>query len=78
MKKVKLGKYQHYKGNFYQVLGTARHSEDLDQEFVVYKPLYKSTLFKKDMFCIRPKDMFLEDVIINGKTVPRFKYIGPT
>ncbi|MBI2600666.1 DUF1653 domain-containing protein [Candidatus Daviesbacteria bacterium] len=72
MKKVKLGVYRHYKGNYYLVLGVAQHSEDLTQEFVVYKPLYKS-LVVTDL-CIRPKDMFLEKVQLGKKLVPRFKF----
>jgi hypothetical protein len=78
MKKIKLGKYQHFKGNFYQVLGLAKHSENLEEEFVVYKPLYKSEIFKDGLFCIRPKEMFFEEVLVSGKKQPRFKYIGPT
>jgi hypothetical protein len=77
MTKVKLGKYQHYKGNLYQVLGIARNSENLNDIYVVYKPLYKSRIFGgKDTFCIRPKKMFMEDVEVNGNVVPRFKYLG--
>lgn len=75
MKKVKLGKYQHFKGNYYLVIGTARHSENIEEEFVVYKPLYKSKIFTKDVYCIRPKEMFLEKVALNGKKIPRFKYV---
>lgn len=74
--KVKPGKYQHYKGNFYQVFGEALHSENLEEEFVVYKPLYKSDLFGKDKFCIRPKKMFMETVEKDGKKIPRFKFIN--
>lgn len=74
MKKVKLGIYRHYKGNYYLVLGVAKHSEDLTQEFVVYKPLYESDV-ATDLW-IRPKKMFLENVVVDGKKMPRFKFIG--
>lgn len=73
MRKFKMGVYQHYKGNYYLGIGVAKHSEDLTQEFVVYKPLYESEVITD--LCIRPKEMFLEDVVVNGKKIPRFKFI---
>lgn len=73
MKKIKLGKYQHYKGNFYEVLGIARHSETLE-ELVVYRAKYDHPKFGKDSLWVRPKKMFLEKVEIEGKKVPRFRY----
>ena len=72
MKNLKLGKYQHYKGKLYEVIGVAKHSETLG-EFVVYRALYNSPKFGKNALWIRPKKMFLENV--NGKKVPRFKHI---
>ena len=72
---VKRGKYQHYKGKFYEVIGVARHSETL-KEFVVYRALYDSKEFGKNALWVRPKKMFLESVIVDGKEVPRFKYVG--
>jgi len=71
--KIKKGKYIHYKGKLYEVIGIARHSETLE-EFVVYKPLYKTEEFDNE-FWIRPLKMFLEDVEINEKKVPRFKFV---
>jgi hypothetical protein len=69
---MKLGKYQHSKtGNFYQVLGVAKNSETLE-EFVVYECLYENP---KSKLWIRSKKMFLEKVEIDGKKVPRFKFI---
>jgi len=47
MEEIKLGKYQHYKGNMYEVIGLARHSETLE-EMVVYKALYISSEFGKN------------------------------
>jgi cyclomaltodextrinase len=75
MEDVRLGKYQHYKGKIYEVIGVARHSETLE-EFVVYRALYYSQEFGKNAIWIRPKKMFLENVIFNGKKVPRFRFLG--
>ncbi len=72
--KVKLGKYQHFKGKFYQVIGVARHSETFE-ELVVYQALYDSPEFGKNAIWVRPKEMFFEKVEVNGKKVPRFKLV---
>jgi len=69
---MKLGKYQHYKGKFYEVIGIARHSENLE-EFIVYKALYDDMKHGKNTIWIRPKKMFLEK--INSKEIERFKLI---
>ena len=74
MDKIKLGKYQHYKGKIKEVIGVARHSETLE-EMVVYRALYDDPEFGKNALWVRPKAMFLENVIIDGKEVPRFKYV---
>ena len=73
---VKLGKYRHYKRpeNIYQVIGVALHSETLE-ELVVYKALYDHEKFGRDSLWVRPKSMFLEDVELDGRTVPRFQFI---
>ena len=68
--KIKLGKYQHYKGNFYQVEGIATHSETMEQ-MVVYRPLYG-----EGALWVRPLTMFVEDVTIDGKTQARFAFVG--
>lgn len=70
-KKLQLGVYQHYKGNKYLVLGTAKHSETLE-ELVLYTTLYEN---KESALWVRPLEMFLENVVVNGKTIPRFKKI---
>lgn len=67
---LKLGKYRHYKGKDYEVLGVAKHSETLE-ELVVYKKLYDD----KSLW-VRPLKMFIENVEIDGKIMPRFEYIG--
>ncbi|MDD5650533.1 MAG: DUF1653 domain-containing protein [Candidatus Nanoarchaeia archaeon] len=71
---VRLGKYQHYKGNFYEVLFVGTHTETLE-EYVIYKALYDHPKFGKNHIWIRPLEMFLEKVVIDGKEVPRFKFI---
>ena len=72
---LKLGKYQHYKGNFYEVIGAGRHTET-KEEFVVYKQLYDGPEFPMGSIWTRPREMFLGEVEINGQKVPRFRYVG--
>ncbi|MBN2095191.1 MAG: DUF1653 domain-containing protein [Candidatus Aenigmarchaeota archaeon] len=72
---VKPGRYRHYKGNFYEVLGTGRHSETLE-EVVIYQAEYDSKEFGNNAIWVRPKEMFLELVEVNGKKVPRFEFVG--
>jgi len=74
MKTLKPGKYRHYKGKEYEVIGVARHSETLE-ELVIYRALYNSKEFGKNALWIRPKKMFMEDVRVDGKKTPRFKFI---
>lgn len=69
---VKLGKYQHYKGGMYKVLGVGKHSETLE-DLVVYESLHENETSK---LWVRPAEMFFEEVEINGKKMPRFKYVG--
>ena len=69
---VKLGMYKHYKSKKYRVIGVAKHSEILE-DLIVYEPLYENTISK---LWVRPLKMFLETVEVNGKQVPRFKYLG--
>ena len=71
---IKKGIYQHYKGNKYEVIGLARHSETREL-FVVYKALYE-TEFGKDSLWVRPIEMFKENVMVNGKTLARFLYLS--
>ena len=70
MEKIKLGKYRHFKGMEYEVIGVAHHSESLE-DFVVYRALYGDG----DLW-IRPLSMFLEKVERDGKLLDRFTYIG--
>jgi len=71
---MQLGKYRHYKWNFYEVIGIAKHSETLE-DMVVYKALYVSPEFGKDALRIRPKAMFESDVEVDGTIVKRFTHI---
>lgn len=66
---VRQGKYRHYKGNMYEVIGVATHSED-ESKVVVYRTLYGNF----DLW-IRPFAMFTETVEIDGKQVPRFAFV---
>jgi len=75
MKNLEIGlKYKHYKGHDYEVIGVARHSETLE-EMVVYRALYNSPEFGKNFLWVRPKEMFLGNVIVGGIEVERFKRI---
>ena len=64
------GRYRHYKGNEYTVLGVARHSET-HEELVVYRQEYGD-----HGLWVRPKPMFLEMVMVDGQEVPRFQRLG--
>jgi hypothetical protein len=64
------GRYRHYKGNEYQVIGVARHSET-EEEMVVYRCLYGDY-----SLWVRPLSMFVENVMVDGQEVPRFSWIG--
>ena len=66
---IKLGKYRHFKGNEYEVIGIAKHSETL-QNYVVYRALYG-----EHGLWVRPANMFEETITKDGKTFKRFEYI---
>ncbi|MAJ97484.1 MAG: hypothetical protein CMI56_02630 [Parcubacteria group bacterium] len=72
--KIELGRYRHFKGGEYEVIGTCRHSETLE-EHIVYRALYDSKEFGKNSLWVRPLHSFVEIVTYNGKKVPRFKTI---
>ncbi len=63
---AKPGRYRHYKGGEYEVVGVARHSETLEP-LVIYRPLYNQT-----GLWARPHAMFFEEVDVNGRLQPRF------
>ena len=70
MESIKPGRYRHFKGKEYEVLGVARHSET-DEELVVYRALYGDF-----GLWVRPVSMWTEAVERDGKTFRRFTYIG--
>lgn len=65
------GRYRHYKGKEYEVLGVGRHSETLE-EIVIYRALYEDKEFGKGALWARPKSLFTDTVEIDGKRVARF------
>jgi hypothetical protein len=67
---IKLGKYKHFKGNEYQVIGLAKHSET-QEEMVVYKPLYNNS-----GLWVRPAAMWFDHIDRDGYSDPRFVWIG--
>ena len=70
---IQKGIYKHYKGNTYEVIGVARHTET-EEVMVIYKALYESE-FGKDALWARPLKMFQENVVVDGKTVKRFSLV---
>ena len=70
MDEIKPGRYRHFKGNEYEVLGVARHSETRE-EMVVYRALYGEF-----GLWVRPASMWNEIVERDGRTFRRFTYIG--
>lgn len=75
MLELPLGKYQHYKGGEYELIGVGHHTETLE-EMVIYRALYNSSEFGDQAIWVRPKTMFLEQVEWQGQKTPRFKYLG--
>ena len=67
---ITTGRYRHYKGNEYIVLGIARHSET-EEELVVYRQDYG----EKSLW-VRPRAMFEETVEVDGQQIARFSYVG--
>jgi len=70
MDKIPLGLYRHYKGNQYEVVGFAKHSETLE-DMVVYRALYGD-----GGQWVRPLSMWHDPIEVGGKTVRRFEHIG--
>jgi hypothetical protein len=73
--KIKIGAtYRHYKNLLVKVLGVALHSET-KEEIVIYEKLEDFGEYKKGSLWARPKKMFLEEVTVNDKRVPRFALV---
>ena len=68
-KQVKLGTYKHFKGTKVRVICEALHSETKE-------PLVVYTHLEDNKNWVRPREMFLEEVEVNGKKVSRFEYLG--
>lgn len=68
---MRSGRYRHYKGNDYLVVGVARHSET-EEELVVYRQDYGDR-----SLWVRPRSMFEETILVAGQPTPRFRYLGP-
>ncbi|MDP2386815.1 MAG: DUF1653 domain-containing protein [Bacteroidota bacterium] len=71
MQSILLGKYKHYKGNEYEVIGIAKHSETLET-LVIYKALYQE---EGNNLWVRPLSMFTEEVNVKGRILPRFRKV---
>ncbi len=69
-RKVRTGRHRHYKGRDYEVIGVARHNET-GEELVVYRCLYGDF-----SLWVRPLEMFLESVAVDGRVLPRFAWCG--
>jgi hypothetical protein len=65
---IELGLYQHYKGKLYEVIAVAKHSETLEK-MIVYKALYQND---GENMWVRPLNMFIETIVVNGVEVKRF------
>ena len=70
---IKSGIYKHYKGKRYEVIGTALHSETLE-EMVIYKAQYEGD-YPEGQTWVRPLRMFTEQVEVDGTLVPRFEFL---
>lgn len=67
---LETGKYQHYKGNFYDVIGVGKDTET-EEDVVIYCPLYESDV----AYWVRPLAMFCDTVVVNETSLPRFKKV---
>lgn len=67
---IPLGRYRHYKGQDYSVVGFAQHSET-EETMVLYVPLYGN-----GGYWVRPLSMFIETVMVDGAELPRFQFAG--
>ena len=71
MKNMQLGRYEHFKGGYYDVIAVGKHSETLE-DYVVYRHEDDGSVW------VRPLSMFTELVEKDGLKIPRFRYVGPS
>lgn len=69
---IKSGRYRHYKGAYYVVYGTVRHSET-EELLVLYRTDYQDN--NDESHWVRPFNMFIENILIDGVVKPRFEFI---
>ncbi|MBI4141309.1 DUF1653 domain-containing protein [Candidatus Woesearchaeota archaeon] len=69
MTQIKLGRYQHYKGSFYEVIAIGK-LEETQEDVVVYRALYGD-----NAVWVRKKTVFLENVTVDGNVIPRFRFV---
>ncbi len=75
---MKTGIYRHYKGHVYRVMFIGKHTETLEN-MVVYQAINAKNSCEKSLpgqVWVRPDKIFLENVVVDGKNVPRFTYLG--
>jgi len=72
---IKLGKYRHFKGKEYEVIGVAKHSETLE-DLVIYRALYATAEFGDNALWARPIASFLGTTTKDGEEILRFEYIS--
>lgn len=72
---IQKGRYKHFKGHTYKVIGLARHSETLE-ELVIYQNEDNDPKYGEHATWVRPKSMFFETVEKDGKQISRFQYLG--
>ncbi|HPO05568.1 MAG TPA: DUF1653 domain-containing protein [Candidatus Gracilibacteria bacterium] len=75
MSELKKGIYRHFKGGLYEVIDFAHDCENSESEVVIYKALYP-TEFGETSLWVREKLNFLEILEKDGKSFPRFEFIG--
>ncbi len=75
MQNISQGTYKHYKGGEYEVVGVGRIEATME-ECVIYKMLYDTEDFPEGSLWVRPVTVFLEEVEVDGITVPRFQKIS--
>ena len=75
---IPLGRYEHYKGQQYKVIGFAHHTET-KEKMVLYQPLYDvpelNEAYNNNVIFTRPYDMFNETILVNNQKIKRFRFL---